>query len=280
MQTAPVILWLRNDLRIQDNAALAAALDSGMPVLPVYIWDEASFGAWVPGGASKWWLHRALESLGDSFRGAGSQLVFRTGGSLEQLQDLIRETGADQVFWNRRYEPPLREMDSKIKRVLHEQGVEVRSFNSALLNEPHTVSTKTGQPYKVYTPYFKAVQPRLVDAPISVNLAGHAAPKSTPESVSLDSLGLLPELDWWRGFEANWEPTEAGAQKRLNEFLEKAANGYDVDRDRPDVDGTSSLSPFLHFGQIGPRQIVHTLKTRSDLAQNGPFVFLKEIYWR
>lgn len=280
MQTAPVILWLRNDLRIQDNAALAAALDSGMPVLPVYIWDEASFGAWVPGGASKWWLHRALESLGDSFRGAGSQLVFRTGGSLQQLQDLIRETGADQVFWNRRYEPPLREMDSKIKRVLHEQGVEVRSFNSALLNEPHTVSTKTGQPYKVYTPYFKAVQPRLVDAPISVNLAGHAAPKSTPESVSLDSLGLLPELDWWRGFEANWEPTEAGAQKRLNEFLEKAANGYDVDRDRPDVDGTSSLSPFLHFGQIGPRQIVHTLKTRSDLAQNGPFVFLKEIYWR
>lgn len=280
MQPAPVILWLRNDLRIQDNAALAAALGVGKPVLPVYIWDEASFGAWAPGGASKWWLHAALKHLNASFAEHGSTLVLRRGDSLATLKALICETGAEHVFWNRRYEPPVRGLDSMIKRALHTQGVDVRSFNSALLNEPHTVSTKTGQPYKVYTPYFKAVQPRTVEAPVAVDLSSIQSPSRLPESEPLESLGLLPKRDWYRGFEAAWQPSEASAQDRLARFLKASVDAYDVDRDRPDVAGTSSLSPYLHFGQIGPRQIVHALQQRTDLSKQGPFVYLKEIYWR
>lgn len=280
MQSTPVILWLRNDLRIQDNAALAAAVGTGKAVIPVFIWDLDSNGHWKPGGASRWWLHHALQNLRESFRAVGSELILRQGDSAAVLRELIGQTGAEQVFWNRRYESPVRAMDVEMKRLLHEDGVEVRSFNSALLNEPHTVSTKTGQPYKVYTPYFKALQPRPVEEPIEVDLSKMVVAQTLPPSDSLESFELLPELDWAEGFGAVWEPSEAGATKRLSQFLDGAVDQYATDRDRPDVEGTSSLSPYLHFGQIGPRQIIDALQQRTDLSQQGPFVYMKEVYWR
>jgi len=280
MPAAPLILWFRNDLRLQDNSALAAAVSAGQPIIPVYIWDPASYGDWAPGGASKWWLHHSLQRFGKSLEALGSQLVLRSGDSLEILQQLIAETGANALYWNRRYQPPVREMDAEIKRQLIEQGLEVRSFNSTLLNEPHTVSTKTGQPYKVYTPFFKAVQPRAVEPPVEVDTKKIDFQKSLPQSESLHSLGLMPEIHWYDGMEAQWEPSESAARTRLDRFIEKAVGQYSTDRDLPDVDGTSSLSPYLQFGQIGPRQIVEALKHHTDLKQDGPFVFLKEIYWR
>lgn len=280
MESAPVILWFRNDLRLDDNAALAAAAQSGRPVLPLYIWDEESHGNWLPGAASRWWLHHALKSLSNDLAERGLSLVLRQGDSYSILQDLIAEVGAQSVYWNRRYEPTLRERDIQIKRDLHAQGVEVRSFNSTLLNEPHTVSTKTGQPYKVYTPYFKTVSALPVEAPVLVDLSSVQSLDTLPVSEDLEALNLLPEIDWSGGITAMWEPTEQGAHDRLDRFLEGAVDAYNTDRDRPDMDGTSSLSPYLHFGQIGPRQVVHALKQRSDLSKNGPQVYLKEIYWR
>ena len=141
MSSTPSILWFRKDLRLRDNSALKASIEAGLPVIPVFIWSPDEAGDWAPGAASKWWLHQALKSLSEAFKDRGGEFVLREGDSLGQLRDIIEKTGAKRVYWNRRYESPQRELDASIKRQLREDGIEVESFNSSLLNEPHTAAT-------------------------------------------------------------------------------------------------------------------------------------------
>lgn len=139
---------------------MEAAIGTGAPIIPVFIWAPEEAGDWAPGAASKWFLHKALASLTEEWRVRSGKLILRKGDTLAELRDVIEKTGAARVFWNRRYESPLRELDADIKRALREDGIDVQSFNSALLNEPHTVSTSTGKPYKVYTNIEKAASGR------------------------------------------------------------------------------------------------------------------------
>ncbi|MGB1128156.1 MAG: cryptochrome/photolyase family protein [Opitutales bacterium] len=280
MSSGPTILWFRNDLRLADNTALAAALEAGGPIIPLYIHDPEASADWASGSASNWWLHHSLVSLEKSLQAGGGRLVIRAGQTAKLLDELVATTGATAVYWNHRYEGPLRELDASIKKRLFDAGIEVKTFNSSLLVEPHTVSTGGGQPYKVYTPFFKAVKDRPVPEPVVPNLDALSFPESLPPSETLASIGLLPEVHWSGEMEAIWDVSEAGAQARLERFMEQAVDRYDVDRDRPDMEGTSALSPYLHFGQIGPRQIVAALKAKADLSAKGPFVYLKEVYWR
>ncbi len=274
------IVWFRNDLRLADNAALAAAIQCREPIIPVFIWSPQEAGEWSPGGAAKWWLHQALKSLAADLAARNIPLIIRTGASLQVLRELIEASGAVRIFWNRRYEGPQRAVDATVKRALREQGIEVQSFNSALLNEPHTVATGGGQPYKVYTPYWKKVKDRAIEAPIEPRLEAMQSPAVWPHSIALEHLELMPQVNWHVGLEAAWEVSEAAAQRRLAGFLKGAVNAYHVDRDRPDYAGTSCLAPYLRWGQIGPRQIVAALRKHCDLSAAGPEVYLKEIYWR
>jgi deoxyribodipyrimidine photo-lyase len=263
-----------------DNSALAAAIDSGQPLIPVFIWSPEENGDWLPGAAAKWWLHQSLESLNVQWQQFGGRLTLRQGSSLSVLRQLIADTGATRVFWNRRYEGQLRKVDAAVKRELRRDGIDVQSFNSGLLNEPHTVATGGGQPYKVYTPYWKKVKDREIEAPVEPRIDAMHFPHRWPVSDSLTDLQLMPKLPWYSGIASNWEVSEAAAKARLDTFLAGVVNRYDTDRDLPHCEGTSSLSPYLHWGQIGPRQVVAALRERCDMTSNGPQVYLKEIYWR
>ncbi|MFP4068597.1 MAG: cryptochrome/photolyase family protein [Opitutales bacterium] len=280
MADPPTILWFRKDLRLSDNPALAAAVRAGAPVIPLFVWSPEEAGDWAPGAASKWWLHQALKVLGEQLDELGGKLVLRRGQSLAELRAVIEKSGAARVFWNRRYEKPLREIDAQVKRALREDGIEVDSFNGSLLDEPHTVATGSGQPYKVYTPYWKKVKDRKVDSPVEANPRELLFPDHYPQSAALDSLGLLPEKQWQRKFHSHWEVGEAAARERLDEFLDGRVDAYGTDRDRPDLVGTSMLSPYLHWGHISPRQVMRALAERTDLRAKGPQTFAKEIYWR
>jgi len=279
---AATIVWFRQDLRVQDNPALAAAVASGGPVVPVYIFDEAGEGRWPMGAASRWWLHHSLAALDAALRERGSRLVVAQGESGAILKDLIKTTGATAVYWNRRYEPAVIARDKVLKAGL---GVEVKSFNAALLFEPHTVQNKAGGPFQVFTPFWKHCQSLAVDAPVRLPAGPITAPSKWPKSLALDQLKLLPVLPWAGGFAAKWQPGEAGALKRLKKFTAGAMTGYAEQRDRPDSDGTSALSPHLHFGEIGPRQVwaaVRALSKDSGVfpANRGAQVFLTEVGWR
>lgn len=273
----PALLWLRRDLRLHDNPALLAACRHGA-VIPVYLHCPDEDGDWRAGGASRWWLHHSLGALAEALQDRGSRLVIRQGeSSLGLLQQLLDETGAGAVHWNRLYEPASRERDRTIKATLREQDLEVHSHNAALLREPWMVKTQTGTPYRAFTPFWRAASKGSFAAPQPVPETV-PAPADWPSGLAAADLGLLPRIRWDRGLEASWTPGERGAWKRLQTFLRSRLAGYDDRRDLPAVDGTSGLSPHLHFGEIGPRQIASALQQLPQDDDRDSF--LAEIGWR
>ena len=279
------MLWFRCDLRLRDNAALDAALARGGPVIPIYILDEAGEGAWPLGGASRWWLHHALEALASALQERGVRLILARGESAAVLRDMVRTTGAGAVYWNRRYEPAIRDRDGQIKAGLNLAGVEAASFNSSLLFEPHTIANKQGKPFQVFTPFWRHCLALPVPEPVKRVVKSFEPPTRWPASLPLSALGLLPTIPWADGWRNIWQPGEAGAQMRLKLFLSRAVEEYAETRNRPDLDGTSMLSPWLHFGELGPRQVwaaAHALTRNSGVfpSGNGMRVFLAEIGWR
>ncbi len=280
-----VLLWFRQDLRLQDNPALHAALQLGRPVVPVYILDEAGEGRWAPGAASRWWLHHALASLDASLRELGSRLTIARGDSLSVLTGLQRATGATAVCWNRRYEPAMIARDKIIKAALTAAGIEVKSYNSALLFEPHTIANKQGRPFQVFTPFWRHCLEQPVIAPQKFSGKSIPSPIKWPASLALAELGLRPRIPWATGLAENWQPGEQGALSQLKRFMVRGAEAYAAERNLAAVNGTSRLSPWLHFGEIGPRQIWAALQAQSKIsgvfpASNGARVFLSEIGWR
>lgn len=280
---APVIVWFRQDLRLDDNPALLAAAATGKPVLPLYILDDVTPGKWAPGGASRWWMHHSLEALAASLARAGLTLTLKRGPAGPLLDQVIAASGADAVFWNRCYEPYAVTRDTALKAALKARGLDVQSFNAALLCEPWTVATKAGAPFKVFTPFWRACQ----DAGITAET--HRAPPEVAAAKplagdTLSSWRLLPvKPNWAPEFSRHWSPGEAGAKARLAAFLDGAFPDYADGRDRPDHQLTSGLSPHLHFGEIGPRQVVRAVRAAAD-ARPGleaqAAKFLAEIGWR
>jgi deoxyribodipyrimidine photo-lyase len=281
--TRTTLLWLRLDLRLADHAALQAALERGGSVIPVFIWAPEEEGAWSPGAASRWWLHQSLQRLESSLRECGSQLIFRIAGahpgadaadSFSALQALIDQTGATALYWSRRYEPLIIARDQSIKTRFRESGLEVRSFNSALLAEPWDIRNLSGKPFQVFSPFWKKT--RSVIAPTSPLPAPKRIPSPAvwPSSRALPELGLMPSIPWYQGMDECWQPGEAAAIRRFKEFSKKSIVDYGDQRNLPAVPGTSRLSAHLHFGEISPRQIWHGAHAYRDGS------FMAEIGWR
>lgn len=269
------IVWFRQDLRLADNPALAEAAGRGA-VLPVYILDEG--GPERPGGASRWWLHHSLAALRKDLPG----LLLLRGDPAALLADLARRTGAEAVFWNRCYEPGAIARDTALKAALSESVLEVRSFNASLLNEPWELKTKSGGPFKVFTPFWKAALAGEFSPPKPAPGALDLAPASG--GCELADFDLLPHTpDWAKGWDDQWCPGERGALARFQAFLDAGLSGYGSGRDRPDQAHVSRLSPHLHFGEISPRQIVAMTRFRTDrdhLTGRDGDKFLSEVGWR
>lgn len=283
MTTPPVLIWLRNDLRLGDNPALDAARKTGAAVIPVYILDDAS--PWALGGASRWWLHHSLSRLSDALQKAGAKLILRRGDSAETLKALIDETGATGVFWNRRYYDGFIEIDKILKTELTSAGVTVETFNGSLLREPWELKTGGGGPYRVYTPFWKALKAigPARGEPIRT-IRKIKAPEKSPKSDKLETWGLLPaNPDWASSFDAVWEPGEAGAKQKLKQFFASGISDYSEGRNRPDKEYVSRLSPHLAFGEISPLQLWSATEaqiTAGNVDDNAAWKFLSEVVWR
>jgi deoxyribodipyrimidine photo-lyase len=271
----PVILWFRRNLRLHDNLALCAAADTGRPVVPVYISDDLDAG-----GASCWWLHHSLRALDAALREHGSGLVVRNGEPAEVLPELVDATGAEAVYFSRRYEPQARAQESSIEKAL-DGRCEISGFRDGVIRHPDSVMTQSGTPYKVFTPFWKAAsapgepeQPRSRPAQLDTTTAGL-------DSGNIDDLELLPVgPDWAGGLRETWAPGEKGASERLDAAC-AIAGDYDEHRDRPDLEGTSRLSPHLHFGELSPRQVWHDVRSATAASgQKGADALLRQLYWR
>ena len=286
----PALVWLRDDLRLADNPALQAAVESGGPVFCFYVHDAKPKTARPLGGAARWWLHHSLTALAKDLKARGADLHVFTGPEAETVERIAKALEAGAIHWNRRYDGPGIETDKTLKAAFRERGVSAESHKGHVLYEPWDVTGKSGGPMKVFTPFWRAAretgEPR---GPL-------AAPKRIPGAdwpegaeiapVSIDALALLPTRpDWSGGLHEEWTPGEEGAAARLTQFLEGGFDGYAEDRNRPDMASTSMLSPHLRFGEISPRQIWHAAvaaveSSRTSALRRDLDKFLSEVGWR
>ncbi len=265
--TTPVLLWLRQDLRLHDHPALVAATQEG-PVIPVYILDDDAPGDWAIGGAQRWWLHHSLEAFAKSLDKKGSRLVLRRGDAVSTLRSLMTETGAERVFATRQYEPWWRKAEDAL-------GDAICLHDGNQLARVESVTTGAGGQFRVYSSFWKALSqmmppPEPVAMPRKID-----APETWPESDALESWKLLPTKPDWSGGFSGWRPGEDAARKAVARFAD-VADDYDHDRNIPSTEGTSRLSPHLHFGEISPRQVWHAVSGHGD----GVTTFRKEVAWR
>ena len=279
------IVWLRNDLRVRDNPALGAAASRGGPVIAVYILDEHTQGLRPLGGASRWWLHGSLEKLSADLDDLNIPLVLRRGQAGRELEDLVQVSGAGALFWNRRYDAPGIACDTAIKSAVKARGLDVQSCNGTLLTDPWTVQTGQGGPYKVFTPFWRALQAKADIFGLPAAAPQKCPPVSArPESDDIKGWTLRPTSpDWAGGLRDSWQPGEAGARTALDRFLDVSVDGYGDNRDRPDMAGTSLLSPHLRFGEISPRTVWHAVQHRIASVpehEGDAMKFLSEIAWR
>jgi len=269
----PVILLFRQDLRLADNPALTEAAKREAPIIPLYVLDEETAGKWKAGGASRWWLHSSLEALQKALNRRKTPLILKKREMNRAVLELVKKVKAEAVFWNRCYEPYATKQESALKKELKRLGVEAESFKGALLLEPWEVVNNQGSFYKVFTPFWRACLEMIADErPLPVPRLT-ASDHLNLKSDRLDRWALLPAgTDWAGGLREMWTPGEEGAKKRLEQFLKKKMEKYSRLRDFPAEEGTSLLSPHLHFGEISPRQIFHAAK--------GAESFIAEIGWR
>jgi len=277
------IIWFRRDLRLADNAALDHALKNADRVLPIYIHSPEDDDDWAPGAASRWWLHHSLAALQESLARRGSRLVIRRSPSLAALRDLIRETGATLVCFNRLYEPARLAADQTIEQMLRREGVEVVTSSGHLLAEPTSIETQGGSPYRVYTPFARRLRVQLRGpAPLPAPRAMSSSPTHV-KSLALEELGLLPRIRWDSGLAGTWKPGEASAHAQLR-ALKEILPAYPDQRDRPAMNATSHLSPHLHFGEVSPSQVWHAIQeartARRAGVQRGADVLERELLWR
>lgn len=278
MHEGPVIVWFRQDLRVSDQPALHYALQNSKNVVAVFVWSPEEEGSWSLGAASRWWLHHSLVSLKQDLSDLNIQLVLRIGNSLQELSSIAKEVKAQEIVWNRRYEPIVMKRDGSIQAELQDQGFKTKVFEGLLLFEPWKILTKQNKPYQVFTPFWKTcLQQSEPLKPLPMPLP--AKNKLLLATKSLNELKLLPTIGWDEGFVKEWKPGEKGALIHLKQAILHAVKDYGENRNYPAIDGTSKLSPYLCSGNISPRVIWHEIKqTFDDDEMIKPF--LTQLGWR
>ncbi|MET0373567.1 MAG: deoxyribodipyrimidine photo-lyase [Rhizorhabdus sp.] len=268
--TSPSIVWFRQDLRLADQAAVAAATADG-PWVGVYVLDDAAPGRWAIGAAQRWWLHHSLAALGHAMAGKGGRLVLRRGNTHAEIGSVAKLIGADRVHAVRHYEPWWQDMERALAGDL-----DLRLYDGGRLAPPGGVLTGAHGRYRIFTPYWRALKDQMPPGRPLPAPEAFVAPHVQIEGDRLGAWDLRPSgPDWAKGFDI-WAPGEQGALNALDEFLPVIGN-YDHDRDRPSVDGTSRLSPHLHFGEISPATLWYRA---SRQARAGAEPWLRQVGWR
>ena len=263
----PVLLWFRQDLRLHDQPALIAAARDGA-VIPVYVLDDDTPGDWRIGEAQRWWLHGSLAALAGALEAIGSRLILRRGRSAPTLATLMAETGATRIHALRHYEPWWRAADAELGHALtlHDGNHLVRIED---------VTTGSGQPFRIFASFWRALAPHLPpDAPLPAPTT-LPSPDRWPASDRLADWALRTAApNWAVAFGDDWTTGEDEGRRKAADWA-GGVDTYEQRRNLPAEDGTSRLSPHLHFGEVSGRAVWHAVDGRHDADK-----FRKELAWR
>jgi len=286
---SPVILWFREDLRLDDHPGVAAALASGRPILPVYIWDE-SLTTRPLGAAARWWLKRSLKVLSENLQKTESRLIIVRGSAAITLSSIANEYKVNTIYCSQICDPKAEDLDFDTLTHLGDQHIELKIVNATLLAPANSLKTKTGKSYRVFTPFGRAMIDRgfaSVDKMPANSGKIWPKPAHWPDSLTLNDLPLgdtktRSGADWATGFDI-FTPGEHGARKALDHFIAHGLHAYADGRDRPDQEGTSRLSAHLRFGEISPHRILHAIDEAAHHDHRlveGAAKFRMELLWR
>ncbi|MES9994161.1 MAG: deoxyribodipyrimidine photo-lyase [Candidatus Thiodiazotropha sp.] len=282
------LVWFRRDLRLQDNPALNAALESGLPVVALYIHDPQPKDGWAQGGASRWYLHHSLLALQQELAEIGVPLICQRGDAAEQIKRSLKARGIKKLFFNRVMEPGQVELESDISALMENRGIVGENFHEDSLLPADRVAKRDGSPFKVFTPFWRHASEVLTHEGVEHRLFATPKPCSRPlaaDSREVDKLGLLDTQPWHGKLHAYWSPGEDSAQQMLSLFLEERIDAYEVFRDLPAQLGTSKLSAALHFGELSVARLYAVCQGRlaheaDDGVRAAMRRFLAQIGWR
>lgn len=298
-----ILFWFRRDLRLQNNSALTAAINSGKYVIPVYIHSEHEESP-APGAASRVFLHHLIAGLRQELRESGADLIICNGTYLDTILALRDKFSAvdlhlKAVYTNKIYEPRAQATDLAIQETLKKMGLEFAAFSGALIFEPTALQTASKKPFKVFTPFWKAclslpLLARAETAPegkltYPLELLQVASPPGGSDGLS--ALGFLPKIGWHQGIMKAWSFSSAEIEALFEGFIENRIANYQSARDYPFIEGSSRLSPYLHFGSISlhkvwrkldekRRELIEAGGSKSSLQLSSLEVFRKELGWR
>ncbi|MCW8964271.1 MAG: deoxyribodipyrimidine photo-lyase, partial [Gammaproteobacteria bacterium] len=284
------LIWFQRDLRLQDNSALRHAMLENGDLIAVYIHSPQEDAPWSEGAASRWWLHQSLRKLHDDLRQINIELQFFQGKSRELIPELVDFYNATTVTWTGRHEPQRRVLEQTISNHLQQDGIHVNIFRDELLSQPDQFFTKTAQsPYRVFTPFYKRLRAELsleAQEPSASPLTTRSLTtiERHVRSLTLDQLQLLNGNTWHEKLHRYWIPGERTAIEKLERFIDNSMASYPTDRDYPALNGTSGLSPHLHFGEISPTQLLDALVPLIEFGDAelslAAEVFLRQLIWR
>jgi len=285
---AGVIVRFRRDLRLRDNPALMWAVEQGYSVVALYIDDREEEGEWPAGGASRWWLQQSLSALLQQLAELKIPLHFFQGRASEILLNVVRETGITTVLCNSLAEPQQQQHDQGLAQQLSAAGVTLKCFDEEYLLQPATLLNQQHKPYKVFTPFWKRLRREFLDFPASMTGENYrfsylkASARQPGGGIPLAALGLCGDHPWHHTLHNHWRPGEAAAWQRLERFLAGAIDDYPESRDLPAEEGTSRLSPYLHFGEITARQLLRELLPLLDhpATAKAAEAWLRQLGWR
>ncbi|MGE7215314.1 cryptochrome/photolyase family protein [Priestia koreensis] len=278
-----IIVLFRKDFRITDNPALTQAGHDGT-VAPIYIYDEHYDGDWSLGGASKWWLHYALEDLTNSLQNLEAPLHIYKGNTIDILKKMVQSEEIDALYFNKRYEPHVMEQDEQLIKEMKEINIDVQTFEGHLILPPLETTKENGDPYKVFTPFYKSFRQKEVRK-ATKKIRSLKSFHLDKDSLKADELSLLPTINWTSGMEAKWDVSEKGAWETFKHFVKHRLRNYEDGRDVPAEESISNLSPYLAFGQISSRYIYQYLLEKSESLQSANVekqisAFLRQLVWR
>jgi len=284
------LLWFQRDLRINDNPALCYALQQGKPILAIYIYSPQEDSIWSEGGASRWWLHQSLKELSDNLLKLDIKLQFFKANSVKIIPQLVTQAKVSTVVWTNRHEPHRNQYENKIESELLNNGIQVERINEGLVSRPDDFLTASkNTPYRVFTPFYKKLRSELNLYNFHISNTKLLNSTSTPtepakDSLTLDQLDLLDHQPWHEKLHNHWSPGEQKAGVTLDSFIESSLFNYLSERDIPEIDGTSRLSPHLHYGEISVQQIITQLtpiiEVQGGVIAQQAEAFLRQLVWR
>ena len=271
------IVWIREDFRIENNAALSYASQNHDQVVALYIYNNGDYDK--KREAQKWWLSKSLEIFKKDLSIYKINLQILIGDELNIFSKIKKKDNVS-IYWNKVYEPDVITKGKKIRDVLLKNQINFKYFKGNILNEFQNVTKNDGTPFKVFTPFWRTAEKIYLN---SVPTKNHKLKKKNSSKIffknCIEPKDILPKNDWYKKFEKYWKVSENDSKKILKNLLENKIKDYGTSRDIPSIEGTSKLSPYIKHGQIHVGTI---WRKCSEIKSKGIGYrkYINELGWR